>query len=92
MNNTDSLVKFEKQISLKHFERLTSVSESDSESECRETGVVKSCVSNLNKHLLGLEDDFLYHISLGKNTNDLKKMFGDVKVTNKIDFFLGNRN
>jgi uridine phosphorylase len=36
-------------------------------------------VANLNKHLTTLEDDYLYHISLGKNINNLKEMFHDVK-------------
>lgn len=69
---------FERQISQKHCERLPSVSESESENEYKEAHT-SSFVSNLNKHLFSLEDDFLYHISLGKNTNDLKRMFGDVK-------------
>ena len=42
--------------------------------------------SNLNKHLTALEEDYLYHISLGKKTNDLKKMFGDVKVSAAFTF------
>lgn len=37
-------------------------------------------VSNLNKHLLGLDEDYLYHISLGKNMDELAKNFSDVKV------------
>lgn len=34
---------------------------------------------NLNFHLGDLEDDYLYHISLGKNTNNLEAMFSDIK-------------
>ena len=37
-------------------------------------------VENLNKHLVHLEDDYLYHISLGKNVDNLEEMFGDLKV------------
>lgn len=34
---------------------------------------------NLNFHLESLEDDYLYHISLGKKINNLEEMFSDVK-------------
>ena len=40
-----------------------------------------SSISNLNLNLAELEDDFFYHLYLGKKTNDLKEMFGDVKVS-----------
>ena len=36
-------------------------------------------VTNLNKHLLGLDEDYLYHISLGKNVDELAKNFSDVR-------------
>ena len=35
---------------------------------------------NVNKHLLELDSDYFYHLYLSKS-NDLKKLFGDVKVT-----------
>ena len=66
----DSGQKFQK-----HLERLPSVV-SEHELEDVET---PSKLANINKHLLALEDDYLYHISLGKKINDLKKMFSDVK-------------
>lgn len=40
----------------------------------------KNAFHNLNNHLNALEDDYFYHLYLGKNQNDLKAMFGDVKV------------
>lgn len=40
----------------------------------------KNTFHNLNNHLNSLEDDYFYHLYLGKNQNDLKAMFGDVKV------------
>lgn len=39
----------------------------------------KYAFHNLNKHLHTFEDDYFYHLYLGKNQNDLKAMFGDVK-------------
>jgi len=33
----------------------------------------------LNIHLDSLEDDYLYHLALGKKTHDLQDMFGDVR-------------
>jgi hypothetical protein len=36
---------------------------------------------NVNKHLLELESDYFYHLYLSKS-NDLKRLFGDVKVIN----------
>ena len=76
--NTNDL--YSNQIEQKHYERLPSISDSESEKDHYVKDAHLSQVVNLNKHLHGLEDDFLYHISLGKHTNDLKKMFGDVKV------------
>lgn len=40
----------------------------------------KKAFSNLNNHLHTFEDDYFYHLYLGKSQNDLKSMFGDVKV------------
>ncbi len=40
----------------------------------------------VNKNLHGFEDDFFYHLSLGKNRDNLIKMFGDVKVSNLFLF------
>jgi hypothetical protein len=34
---------------------------------------------NVNKHLSDLESDYFYHLYLSKS-NDLKRLFGDVKV------------
>lgn len=33
-----------------------------------------------NPHLDDQEEDYLYHIALGKGVHDLEEMFGDVKV------------
>lgn len=41
-------------------------------------------VANLNRHLDGMDQDYLYHIGLEKRGDNLKRMFGDVKV---IQFF-----
>ena len=47
---------------------------------CFTTSVPKSShISNLNKHLYELDEDFLYHISLGKNVDELETNFSDVK-------------
>ena len=35
---------------------------------------------NLNPHLQEIKEDALYHIGLNSGKQDLKKMFGDVKV------------
>lgn len=76
--NTNDL--YSNQIERKHYERLPSISDSETEILGKDhKEIVFTQVVNLNKHLFGLEDDFLYHISLGKHTDDLKKMFGDVK-------------
>ena len=40
----------------------------------------KSLISNLNPNLRHLEDDYFYHLYLGKKSHELKEMFGDVKV------------
>ena len=37
--------------------------------------------ANLNRHLFDLKDDYFYHLYLGKESHDLKEMFGDVKVS-----------
>lgn len=36
-------------------------------------------MSNINRYLFTLEEDYLYHLSLAKRDDNLKKMFGDVK-------------
>lgn len=46
----------------------------------------KNLFSNLNRNLSTLENDFFYHLYLGKNQNDLKNMFSDVKVWLIINF------
>ncbi len=64
----------------KHFERLTSVSsisEVDTSSEGQQHQ--SQVVANINQHLYTLEEDFLYHISLGKNVDDLANAFKDVR-------------
>lgn len=64
----------------KHLERLTSTSSISSVPEVEETdSFSESSVSNINKHLMNLDEDFLYHISLGKNVDDIEKEFADVK-------------
>lgn len=35
---------------------------------------------NMNPHLKDLDDDFLYHLGYSKS-DDLKKLFGDVKAS-----------
>ena len=35
---------------------------------------------NINPHLRHIKEDTLYHIGLTHGKQDLKKMFGDVKV------------
>jgi len=40
-----------------------------------------STISNVNKNLSDLDDDFFYHLYMGKKSHDLKEMFGDVKVS-----------
>jgi hypothetical protein len=35
---------------------------------------------NVNKNLHSFENDFFYHLNLGKNRDNLVKMFGDIKV------------
>ena len=35
---------------------------------------------NINPHLKNIKEDTLYHIGLTHGKQDLKKMFGDVKV------------
>ena len=35
---------------------------------------------NINPHLRNIKEDTLYHIGLTHGKQDLKKMFGDVKV------------
>lgn len=61
----------------KHFDRLCSTGENLPQDFNEE--YESSVVSNLNKHLLGLDEDYLYHISLGKNVDELAKNFSDVK-------------
>lgn len=41
---------------------------------------ISSQIANLNRHLDGVDQDYLYHIGLEKRGDNLKKMFGDVKV------------
>ena len=33
----------------------------------------------MNPHIQEMGEDYLYHLSLGSGTNDLKEMFGDVR-------------
>jgi uridine phosphorylase len=42
-------------------------------------GAALSPICNLNKHLLTVDEDYLYHLSLAKRGDNLKLMFGDVK-------------
>ena len=44
-------------------------------------------VSHLNPNLCELDDDYFYHLYLGKNSHGLKEMFGDVKVSLFYVFF-----
>ncbi len=67
----------------KHFERLTSISsisEVDTETEAHQSQVV----ANINPHLYSLEEDFLYHISLGKNVDDLADAFKVNLILNQM--------
>ena len=41
---------------------------------------------NLNPHLQHMTEDTLYHIGLTSGKEDLKKMFGDVKVNLNVDY------
>ena len=40
----------------------------------------KQKITNLNQNLGDFNDDYFYHLYLGKSHNDLKAMFGDVQV------------
>ncbi len=40
----------------------------------------QSDISHANPHLESFKGDFLYHLNLDKVKDDLKEMFGDVKV------------
>lgn len=62
----------------KHYERLTSTSSVVSVEEIQEE-IENLVVSNLNTHLKSFDEDFLYHISLGKNIDEIEKNFSDVK-------------
>ena len=42
--------------------------------------VLDSLHLNMNPHLKNLDDDFLYHLGYSKS-DDLKKLFGDVKAS-----------
>jgi uridine phosphorylase len=76
--NIDNLLTTQlEHIEQKHAERLDPEKLETVSSDSENNNTTNYC--NLNKNLFALEDDFLYHISLGKNTNDLKKMFSDVK-------------
>lgn len=45
--------------------------------------------ANVNKNLSDFEHDHLHHLLLNKSQNDLKSMFGDVRVSlNKLLFFV----
>lgn len=67
----------------KHFERLSSSSSVSKvaleEIEVPASPDEPSTVSNLNRHLQELDEDFLYHISLGKNMDEIAKNFSDVR-------------
>lgn len=39
-----------------------------------------------NPYLDTMEEDILYHFSLGTKTHNLPEMFGDIKVSNILDF------
>lgn len=39
-----------------------------------------------NPYLDTMEEDILYHFSLGTKTHNLPEMFGDIKVSNTLDF------
>lgn len=39
-----------------------------------------------NPYLDTMEEDILYHFSLGTKTHNLPEMFGDIKVRNMLDF------
>ena len=43
-------------------------------------GELKEMQRNINPHLQEIVEDTLYHIGLTSGKQDLKKMFGDVKV------------
>ena len=38
-----------------------------------------------NPNIQLMDDDILYHLALGSGSNDLTKMFGDVKVKDAIN-------
>ncbi len=47
------------------------------------------CESNKNPHIKEMTEDVLYHLGLSTKKDDLKEMFGDVKVGfQKYLFFL----
>ena len=46
---------------------------------------------NINPHLRNIKEDTLYHIGLTHGKQDLKKMFGDVKVNSKQFLILSRR-
>ena len=46
---------------------------------------------NINPHLRNIKEDTLYHIGLTHGKQDLKKMFGDVKVNSKQFLILPRR-
>lgn len=46
----------------------------------------ESPVDNINKYLINMDEDYLYHLSLEKKGDNLKEMFGDTKV---LDFMTG---
>ena len=46
---------------------------------------------NINPHLRNIKEDTLYHIGLTHGKQDLKKMFGDVKVNSKQYLILPRR-
>ena len=41
---------------------------------------------NINPHLQHMAEDTLYHIGLTSGKEDLKKMFGDVKVNKSFNY------
>ena len=41
---------------------------------------------NINPHLQHMTEDTLYHIGLTSGKEDLKKMFGDVKVNLNVNY------
>ena len=54
------------------------------ENEESNTNGVFERYKNINPHLQHMAEDTLYHIGLTSGKEDLKKMFGDVKVSKSM--------